>query len=211
MARIDSLVKDIVNKFIEKDLEISNKDIGNSIILSLVPLDEKYFVLCDGSKYRKTDVRYRKLYEVIGDKFLDNYNKTDGVTKEEFVVPNLIDKGFIMQDKSSTLDTSRELGSNGSWSIPLRMISDFNFFDQTPVILNNPNAPYAEGEETYKFDTAGNQAFVARKYNRFKMIKNGSEELAFDKDNKLRFNSIYVYPYLKYRTYEELNVIEKYS
>lgn len=211
MARIDSLVKDIVKKFIEKDLEISNKDIGKTIILSLVPLDEKYFVLCDGSKYSKTDVRYSKLYEIIGDKFLDNYTKTDGVSDEEFVVPNLIDKGFIMQDKSSTLDTSRELGSDASWSLPLKMITDFNFFDQTPVIMNDPNSEYAEGEETYKLDTAGNQMFIARKYNKFKMVKNGSDDIKISEDDKLRFNSIYVYPYLKYRTFEELSVIEKYS
>ncbi len=210
MARTDSLVKDIVKKFIEKDIEDSSKDIGKSIILSLVPLDEKYFVLCDGSKYRKANVRYSKLYEVIGDKFLNNYTKTDGVSDEEFVVPNLIDKGFIMQDKSFTLDNSRELGSDASWSLPLKAITDFNYFDQTPIIMNNPNAEYAEEEENYKFETAGNQTFIVRKYKRFQMIKNGSEDIRIDENDELRFNSIYVYPYLKYRAYENLDAIEKY-
>lgn len=211
MGRIDSLVDDIVKLFIKKDQEISNKDIGKNVILSLVPLDEKYFVLCDGSKYRKTDVRYKKLYEAIGDKYIGDYNKTDGVSDEEFVVPNFTDRGLIMQDKSSTLDTSRELGSNSQWSIPLNIITNFNLFDQTPIVMNNPNADTDETQNTYKFDTAGNQVFVAKKYKKFKMIKNGASELNLDKENKLRFNSIYVYPYLKYRTYEELNILERYS
>lgn len=211
MGRIDSLVDDIVKLFIKKDQEISNKDIGKNVILSLVPLDEKYFVLCDGSKYRKTDVRYKKLYEIIGDKYIGDYNKTDGVSDEEFVVPNFTDRGLIMQDKSSTLDTSRELGSNSQWSIPLNIITNFNLFDQTPIVMNNPNADIDETQNTYKFDTAGNQVFVAKKYKKFKMIKNGASEFNLDKENKLRFNSIYVYPYLKYRTYEELNILERYS
>lgn len=211
MGRIDSLVNDIVRIFKEKDQEISKNDIGKNIILSLVPLDEKYFVLCDGSKYRKTDIKYRNLYEVIGDKFLKDYNGLGNVSDEEFVVPNLIDKGLIMQDKSSSLDTSRELGSDAKWSMPLDKITDFNLFDQTPIVINNPNSSTDETQMTYKFDTAGNQVFIAKKYNKFKIVKNGSNDLNPNKENKLRFNSIYVYPYLKYRTFEEINILDKYS
>ena len=201
----EKLLADLFDKFVEK-AEINEASNIGRIFPSAVPLDSRLFLLCDGAKYRKLDPKYKKLYNVIGDTYQNDYNqekyKSELLTDEEFCVPNMIERGMIMRDATGTLDDVREPGSNAEWSISESKLNDFDYESQNKVVLNNPNAPVNEEATTTQFTEPGNHVFVTKSYNQFNIVKNGAGDVRLG--DKLRFDSKYVFYYIKYRDLEDI-------
>ena len=199
------LMNQIKNSFVNKYKEdltnnkIISSDVGK-LFISLIPFDEKLpYLLLDGSVVSKFD--YPELFKVYGYNFAKDA-KENIPNENYFALPNLDDLAIIGQDELGLLDnTARIVGTNMPWRFPTDKLLNFDLSRIPNLAKNltladqstNTNKPYSikqQGKEYYIVKKSKNFSYKPNAYSKSSDIQIG---------NELRFNSIRVLFYTKYK------------
>lgn len=195
-----TILQGLKDNFIEYHNEDEKLSIGE-IVISIVPLDDRYFLPCDGRILDSYNDNYKELYEAIGDIYKSEANRVLEVG--EFCIPKAEGITFRMIDPTGKLDETRELGEEKTWGLPKSMKTDFNLNDQDRFVKNTQkvldNIDGTDGIDTTPLHIVG--AFVHSNFEskqlRYKANGGGEPRVG----SKIRFKEMTAYSYIKYKSY----------
>ena len=203
MSSLSPYKQNLKNKLIENFTNYFNEDekisVG-SIIPSLVPLDEKYFLLCDGRILNSVDEKYKELYAAIGDTYA-NF-ATRKLNQGEFCIPNYSGKLVRMTDTVGSIDDkNRELGDEKEWGMPEDKKTDFELFNQDKFIKNSQFKTESDndGKDTTPLHIVGSAAHSNFKSTNYNFVENGSGKPRVG--DSIKFKRFKIYAYIKYKPF----------
>lgn len=193
-----SLKNQMIDKFIEQFNQSERLEVG-SIVSSITPLDEEYFLPCDGRILDASNQNYKYLYDAIGDTY--NNETPTRVYEGYFKIPKIDGKVIRMIDTEGILDdANRPLGDEKEWGLPEKDKLNFDLNNQDRFIRNKQGykeADNADGQDTIPLHIVGAGASSNFQSKGFKYVSNGGGTPRIG--DKVEFNRMVVYSYIYYK------------
>lgn len=196
-----SSIRDRIIRIHSNYVNESEKLEVGTIIPSLVPLDEEYFLPCDGRILSIFDEKYKSLYEAIGDRYA---NETDEkVEKGYFKIPRIEGRLIRSVDPTGTLDdANRPLGDNKPWGVSENAKTDFDLLNQDNFVKNDQSfisTEHTDDQDTVPIHIIGQDVGSNFKTKNLRFVANGGGEPRVSE--KVSFSKMSVYAYIYYKPF----------